>query len=272
MSQVAAPWQLALPMYNVTPGLERLWLALLQDIRDALRGLGWARDMQIVQPPDDLLAFWRGPDLLLSQTCGYPLVNQLGTSVRVLAVPEFVFPGCEGIHYRSAIVVPQHGAACLEALRDRVAAINQHHSHSGMNALRHTVAPLARDGRFFSNIRVSGSHMASLAMVQRGQADVAAIDCVTLGLARRYAPATCAGLRVLQHTARAPGLPLITAATLSADQLRALRAVVLSLPQRAGNLLAQLGVRRLHSIDLAGYADIRQQAEQAREQGYPDLT
>ena len=67
--------------------------------------------------------FWRAPDLLLSQTCGYPLVTALQSDVRVLAVPEFELPGCAGPSYCSAILVPQEGARSLEDLRGTVAAI-----------------------------------------------------------------------------------------------------------------------------------------------------
>ena len=82
-----------------------------------------------------------------------------------------------GIDYRSVILVPQAGARSLEELRGSVAVINQQHSHSGMNALRHSIAPLARDGRFFSRVTVSGSHLDSIAALQQGQAAVRCTNC-----------------------------------------------------------------------------------------------
>jgi len=103
-------WRLALPMYNLTPALAAAWQALLAAVVAGLRQRGWTDGMRIVPPGDDLMALWRAPDLLLSQTCGYPLVTELAGEVRVLAAPEFALPGCAGIDYCSLILVPQQGA------------------------------------------------------------------------------------------------------------------------------------------------------------------
>ncbi len=271
MTTLHRPWRLALPMYNVTPALARAWETLLQHMIDGLRAAGWDDAMQVVAPPEDMMAFWRAPDTLLSQTCGFPLVTALGTGVRVLAVPEFDLPGCEGVLYRSAILVPQHGAGSLTQLRGSVAAVNQDHSHSGMNALRHTVAPLARDGRFFSSVVVSGGHLASMALLQRGQAAVAAVDCVTLGLAIRHAPERVAGLRLLQYTDAAPGLPLIASCALSEARVAQLRALLSALPAMAPAAMAQLSLRRFTPIALADYQPILQQAQFAVDSDYPVL-
>jgi len=271
LTSPARGWRLVLPMYNVTPALGLAWQALLGAVIDGLRRRGWADAMHIVPPPDDLMMLWRAPDLLLSQTCGYPLVTELEHDVRVLAVPEFGLPECEGTDYRSLILVPEQGARSLEALRGAVAVINQPHSHSGMNALRHTIAPLARDGRFFSRVIVSGGHMASIAALQQGRAAVAAVDCATFGLASRAAPERLAGVRQLQTTAPAPGLPLITSRTLTDIQAQDVREVLLSLHDDAPSVLAPLWIRRLCAIDLDGYAPIRMQANAAARHGYPTL-
>ncbi len=54
--------------------------------------------------PGDLLAHWRQPTLLLSQTCGYPLVTQL-PEVQTVGCFHYAAPGCEGRRYRSLLVV-----------------------------------------------------------------------------------------------------------------------------------------------------------------------
>ncbi len=261
-----------MPMYNVTPDVGAAWEALLGAVVRGLRRCGWTDPMRVVPATGELTALWRAPDLLLSQTCGYPLVTELEHDVQVLAAPEFGLPGCAGVDYRSLIVVRQAGGAdSLQQLRGAVAVINQWHSHSGMNALRHTIAPLAREGRFFSRIVVSGSHMASIAAVQQGQADVAAVDCATYGLAMRAAPERLAGVRVLQATAAAPGLPLITSRALRDEQVRQLRGVLLRLHEDAPSLMDTLSVLRLHAMALADYEPIRQQVRDAAQHGYPVL-
>ncbi len=264
-------WRLALPMYNITPALAAAWEALLAAVIAGLRRRGWTDTLQIVAPAGDLRALWRAPDLLLSQTCGYPLVTELQSDVQVLATPEFDLPGCAGSNYRSLVLVPESGVRSLAALRGKVAVINQWHSHSGMNALRHTIAPLAAQGRFFSSVLVSGGHMESIAMLQRGQADVAAVDCVTFALAERAAPARVAGIRRLLETAAAPGLPLIAARTVRQDQMQALRAVLRELPEDAPDVLRAVSIRRFAELQLADYAPIGEQALQAAEFGYRAL-
>lgn len=64
----------SLPMYAVNPpDVDALWsglreLMLEEGINEKHLDLSW---------PDDLIQHWQQPKLLLSQTCGYPLVTQL---------------------------------------------------------------------------------------------------------------------------------------------------------------------------------------------------
>ena len=271
MTDATDSWRLALPMYKVTPALGAAWDNVLRAVMAGLHHRGWTDDFQIAAPTSDLMAWWRAPDLLLSQTCGYPLVTQLQSDVQVLAAPEFDLPGCSGGNYRSMILVPEPGARSLAALRGSVAVINDWHSHSGMNALRHTIAPLAEQGRFFSRILVSGSHMESVAMLRRGQADVAAVDCATYGLAQRAAPELVAGVRLLQTSAPAPGLPLITSRAVHGDQLRMLRDVLLDLHEQAPDVMRAVAIRRLLPMHISDYAPIQQMAAHAAQLGYDML-
>ena len=164
---------------------------------------------------------WLAPDLLLSQTCGYPLTHALAGRVVPIATPAYAAPGCAGPEYASVLVVPDdHDAARLEDLRGSVCAVNAPDSHSGYNVLRFEVAPLARGRPFFSRVLVSGSHLESIALVARREAQICAVDCVTHALAARYRPGALGATRVLARTARAPGLPLVTRAGLD-ETLRA---------------------------------------------------
>ena len=61
-----------------------------------------------------------------------------------------------------------------------------------------------------------------MAAVAAGQADVAAIDCVTWAHLQRWRPETAGKLRVLAWTEATPGLPLITAAATTDAVRRAL--------------------------------------------------
>ncbi|MDB6001453.1 MAG: phosphate transporter substrate-binding protein [Rhizobacter sp.] len=213
-------------MYDVDRDAVRSWW---HGLAAALRAQGLRGVPDALEWPQDLGAHWHDPNLLLGQTCGHPLVSRLATRVQVVGAFRYTAPGCSGIQYRSELLARTDAPGCsIEDFRGSIAAVNDRESHSGFHALRARVAPFATNGRFFASYTESGSHRASLALLQARQADVAAIDCVTLALLRRHAPETLAGLHVIGSTARAPGLPLITAARTTAEELvqlrRALRA------------------------------------------------
>jgi ABC-type phosphate/phosphonate transport system substrate-binding protein len=213
----------SLPMYDAAPGaVDAWWCAIAR----ALRALGMTDLPESLDKPVELDAHWRDPRLLLSQACGYPLVTTLRTDVQVVGVFHYTAPGCSGFDYRSELVARIGDASSIEGYRGRVAAINSLDSHSGCNALRGLVAPLARDGAFFATQLISGSHRGSLAALRSGAADIAAIDCVSLAGFRRHAPELLRGLRVVGSTAPAPGLPLVTAATTTPAELTALRSAL----------------------------------------------
>lgn len=256
-------------MYNVAPAVAEAWNGLLLAVVAQLQALGWAGDFDTSSDTGELLAFWAAPDTLLSQTCGYPLRTELGEAVHVLAAPAFDLPGCDGVLHTSMVVVPENGAHGLEALRGKVAAVNQPHSNSGMNALRHTVAPLSRSGRFFGAVRYSGGHLASMEMLQRGEADVATIDCVTYGLAALHAPERVQGLRILQQTPALPGLPLIASRRLDAPQVATLQRILLDLPRTCPALCATLRLVALHPAGYADYAAVLPLRDEALRHGYP---
>jgi ABC-type phosphate/phosphonate transport system substrate-binding protein len=263
-------WKVAFPMYNVSErvraGHEAWFDALLADLR--AHGFTDAVDLVRDAPPPD---FFRRDDLLLGQTCGYPYMTRLRDRVRLVATPAYDFPGCAGTDYASAIVVrADSGIGTLDDARGRIAAANDIDSNSGMNALRHAVAPLARTGRFFDRVRWSGSHRASVALVREGDADLAAIDCVTLGYLTQEHPNEVAGLTVLQYTAPSPGLPLVAGACVPPYLYRQLQTALLT-PGPAAAHMAALSISRFEAIDDASYARILALEAQALAAGYPDL-
>jgi ABC-type phosphate/phosphonate transport system substrate-binding protein len=210
----------SLPMYDADPEAVGAWW---RAISRALHAQGVGDVPQSLDEPIELDAHWRDPRLLLSQTCGYPLVTSLRSTVQVVGAFHYTAPGCSGVDYRSDLVARIDDAETIEGYRGRVAAINSPDSHSGCNALRGLVAPRARNGTFFADHLVCGSHRHSLAALQSGAADIAAIDCVSLAGFRRREPELLRGLRVVCSTASAPGLPLVTSATTSPAELTALR-------------------------------------------------
>lgn len=212
----------ALPWYDFAEVADRtdaLWGHLRRHLRH--QGLPAPAALDRTTCPYALL---REPDLLWSQICGY-VVGGVGRDlVQAVATPQYAAPGCCGDDYRSAVVVPRDSTvAQLEDLRSARAVANEPLSHSGVNALRLLTAPLARSGRFFGSVRMTGSHVVSLQEVAAGRADVAAIDCVTFDLVARHRPALVQAVRVLCRTDPGPAPPWITGGLRSADELARLR-------------------------------------------------
>ncbi|WP_282606850.1 phosphate/phosphite/phosphonate ABC transporter substrate-binding protein [Pelagibius sp. Alg239-R121] len=222
----------------------------------------------------NLKAHWTKPDLLFSQTCGYPLMHGLAGKVTVIATPGYDCHGCEGSNYCSFILVRENEtAAGLSDLIGRSAVVNSHDSQSGFSALRAAIAPFATDGRFFSSVGVSGGHMASMAEVKAGNADVCSVDAVTYALAARYRPSATEGLRVLAFSPQAPGLPYITAGGTGKDRLQRIRAALFSAiedPKLADTREALL-IERAEVLPNKAYDRILYLENEAIALGYADV-
>ena len=215
---------LSLPMYQPESAATR---ALLQAIQQRLAN--YSLPARPVFPRGDLLSHWRQDNMLLSQCCGFPLMTALA-EVQVVGCFHYSAEGCDGSHYRSALVVRQQDkGATLAAFRGRRAACNAIDSQSGYNALRYSIAPLAQNGAFFSQVKLTGSHRQLLAEIASGAADIAAIDAVSWALFQRDEPTLASELAVIGWTPLTPGLPLIAGANRSPDTLATLRVVLSAL-------------------------------------------
>ena len=264
----------ALPMYDfpeLRADTDALWARLARSLRAA--GIGGIPD--VLCRDRGHLEIWRDRNLLLAQACEYPLAVGLAGEVQLVATPLYTADGCFGPLYRSAIVVwryePVHR---LSEMRGRRCAVNELSSNSGMNLLRAAIAPLTINGRgFFESVTVSGSHRRSLEMIADGEADLAAIDCVTWAHLQRLAPRLTGDLRVLAWTDASPSLPLITAAGTDAATLRALRLAL----AEAVNDPALDAVRErlfLAGFDFSpdpSFAGVRGLADQAARLRYPEI-
>jgi ABC-type phosphate/phosphonate transport system substrate-binding protein len=263
----------SLPMYDVPELIEAheiFWSGLRRHLAavgftDLPLQLGW---------PDDLSAAWLDPALLLSQTCGYPLRRQLAGRVQLVGVPCYDALGCSGFRYSSALIVAADSPfQNLAHLVGKTAAYNELGSQSGYNALRHSVAPLARNGRFFGHVIESGRHEHSIDFVREGKADIAAIDGVTLALLQRHQPSRIAGVRIIGQTAMVAGLPFITALSRPPSDVQRLQAALRQAfadpaltEVRAALLLADCAFP-----DPSVYDDIDRLEHEATNLGYPAL-
>ena len=172
----------------------------------------------------DYEASWRRSDLVLSQTCGYPLTHAFAGRLRLLATPHY---RCDGPRYRSFVFVRADGPVRAPVdLAGCRAAFNTRDSMSGMLALKLVFAPLAGRQPFFTGAIETGGHIQSLEAVTRGEADVCAIDCVTVAYARRYRPSLLEPLAEIARSPPAPALPYVTAAAASDRDVTRMRQAI----------------------------------------------
>ena len=234
-------------------------LELLQHTRGDARGLG-------------LLELFRAPELLLSQTCGYPLLTQLRGQVQLVGRPHYEWPDSHGgEHYSVIISRDADPRRDLGAFAGSRGVINDQHSNSGMNLLRHRLAPLQRGGRFFASVAVSGAHRQSLRWVREGWADLAAIDSVTYAYLARYAPAEVAGLRIVARTASSPTLPYITALSAGRDGAGQIRQAMNTALEQLPEVALTLGLREVLPASEADYQMVLDYRQEAAEFGYDVL-
>lgn len=263
----------SLGMYD-HPGVRDANDALWAAIAARLRAAGLDRVPDALDRRRSLEDIWDDPDLLLAQTCGYPLTTRWAGRLRYVATPRYTVAGCTGTLHRSRLVVRDDDPAeTLAAVRGRRAAINDRQSNSGMNLLRAAVARHARRQTFFATVVETGSHAHSARLVASGGADIAAIDAVSFAHLERHEPATTTRLRTLGWTDESPGLPLVAARGTSPRTLALLRRTLREVA--ADDTLAaareKLFIQNFEIIHPTRYRAILSLENKAIRAGYPVL-
>ncbi len=209
--------------------------------------LGWgppSLEWEVLAPE-----VWRHPDLLLAQTCGWPLVNQLADEVAVVGTFDHDVPGAADGTYRSVLI--GSGLCAFEELRDHagvVVAVNAADSLSGWVSLQHAWGDVP------PAIVETGSHLESIRAVAEGRADVASIDAVTWALISSFEPLLVSALTVVGSGPRVPCLPIVVPLRHGehVDALRAAFTAAVADPALA-SACAALRIRGFVPLDLADY-------------------
>ena len=206
----------SLPMYDrpETAGAnDRLWSGIARGLR--ARGIA-APDA--LDRDRDLWETWLSPDLILSQTCGFPYRARLHGHVALVATPVLDLPHVPPGHYCSVLVARRgDGRRTLAAFDGATLAYNDALSQSGWAA----PANAAREaGIGFGGAIPTGAHRASARAVADGAADLAAIDALTWRMIRRWDD-VAADLDEIGTTPPTPALPWITAPANDADAIAA---------------------------------------------------
>jgi ABC-type phosphate/phosphonate transport system substrate-binding protein len=263
----------ALPMYDfpeLREAHDRFWSALARRLQES----------GVPGVPGNLARgsshreVWGHPGLLFGQACEYPLSKSFRGQLRIVATPQYSAPGCNGSTYRSAVVVrAEEGVESLAQLRGRRCVVNEPDSNSGMNLLRAALAPLAGGGRFFRSVSFSGSHRQSVELIASGEADVAAIDCVSFEHLRRTRPALVSQVRVVDWTPPSPCLPFVMARRVGAKTAVAVREALRAVCADV-SLAPVLRALLLEGVDLrpdTTFSRVLELEQQAAQWSYPAL-
>ena len=267
-----APLFVACGMYAFNDELRSAWQQLFEHFFDLVkptfeinRRLKFDTGLNILNDP----ALWFG------QTCGYPLMTSLRDTMTPISVPVFDVLGCQQKLYSSLLIVADNSQInTTEDCRGLCAAINTNDSNSGMNLLRHAVASFNQKGEFFGQINLSGSHLQSLTQVANGNADIAAIDCVSYQLIEDTWPELATRVRCIGFTAKTCGLPFVMPKPAAVNQdleniTECLNQALLMLDERQKG---RLHLKGFENVSFDDYQCINDLESFAQEAGYPVLS
>jgi ABC-type phosphate/phosphonate transport system substrate-binding protein len=263
----------SLPMYNL-PAMrsanQAFWAALAERLRrEGVADVPERLDSERAPVPKDI-----GPEVLFTQTCGYPLQTLYAGQYRLVARPTYSAPGCVGSTHCAFLIVAEHSPARrVEDLRGGRFALNSLNSNSGMSLPRRLIADHAQARPFFGEVIRTGGHGPSLKLVAAGGADVCSVDCLTFAFFQDYEPDTVAGLRVLAETPPSPTIPFVTSIATSEETLAALRRALFALSDApaARPVLDPLRIMTIEPAPEVEYGRILNYVREAADLGYPDL-
>ena len=269
MSASETPF-IACGMYAFTDELQQAWRQLFESYAATSDVHATPPALRLEADP----ALLQESGLVFGHTCGYPLMTRLKDRFTPFCVPVFEVPGTSERHYSSRFIVASDSdIRSIEQSRGRVAAVNTPDSNSGMNVLRRAVARHSIDGRFFSSILASGGHLYSLQAVARGEADIAAIDCVSYQLIEDHWPELVSQVQTIGYSVESTGLPFVLPNSKMGDMDtgRMIERLNQALESSDDVVRERLHLREFAAVELSDYQEILEIEDFAIKQGYPEL-
>lgn len=214
-------------------------------------------------------SLWLAPQLLLTQTCGYPLMTRLRGRVKIIGRPAYELPYATAGNHRSLLLARVgDGRVSLADYSGSRGVINDDTSNTGMNLLRQRLLALRSGDRFFASVGRSGGHQQSLRWLREGRADLAAVDSVTFAYLSRFAAQEVLGLKVVAVSAQSPCLPYIGSVNLSEQQQVGVREAMNQALQDLPQVGAVLGVERVLPATAADYEVLLHYEREAVDTGF----
>jgi ABC-type phosphate/phosphonate transport system substrate-binding protein len=263
----------SLPMYNL-PEMRLVNAGFWEALRELLIEAG-LRDVP------ETLSFDRppvperiGPEVLFSQTCGYPLETIFSGQAVRLGTPCYDAAGCDGPSHCGLFIVPAGSSAReLCDLRGGVFLFNNRDSNSGVNLPRRALAEIANGRPFFSKVVETGSHAGNLDRIARAEADATAVDNVTYAFWSYYRPDAVWRVRVLASTPPSPAIPFVTCVATPPATVQILRKALRVLAHEARYEAVRNGLLLTDIVDVpdTAYRGLLGYQREATELGYPVL-
>jgi ABC-type phosphate/phosphonate transport system substrate-binding protein len=238
------------PYPHLRSAYDQLWDGVRSKLSFAAPELDWVFDA---------LPACRRDDLLLGQTCGWPLITELAATVRVVGTFDYDVEGASDGTYCSVLISAEQRESLAHILGrpDLVVAANSVDSLSGWISLRSVAAthgvldgpPEKVDQKVDQKVEWTGSHAASVDAVRWRRAHLASIDAVS------WAHLDVSGLSIVGHGPRVPCLPLVSSGSTSDGVVGELRAALAATVRDSAmaDACATLKIRDFLVRDLADY-------------------
>jgi len=164
--------------------------------------------------------------------------------------------GGRPVYFCDVIVRRDSPIRSFAELRGGSWAYNDRCSLSGYYGLLQKLADTGADGRFFDRMLDSGSHLNSIEMVARGEADAATIDSNVLAIRLRSVPELRDRLRVIESWGPFPVQPVVVRSGLHPDLNEELRAALLTMgsDRYAPRTLLDFGLESFAPVTYDDYA------------------
>lgn len=150
----------------------------------------------------------------LAWICGAPYVRRMAQAqpkLELLAAPVWQGEryGGQPVYFADVLVHSRSRFRQWTELRGASWVYNEPGSLSGYAALLADLAQAGESPAFFGQVTASGAHLASLALLLAGEADVTCLDSVVLAEYLRQHPNVSSALRLLKPIGPLPSMPWV---------------------------------------------------------------
>jgi ABC-type phosphate/phosphonate transport system substrate-binding protein len=263
----------SLPMYDFAE-LRDAHDALWSFVAEHLRSAGVNDVPQVLDRTIPYNQTWSNASLLLGQSCGLPIVDQLDGLVAVLGGFSVVDGSSDSTYCSKLVVHRDHKAQTLSDLNwtgGVRAVINGWDSLSGYVSFGAACAEAVEHGSIpssagFAHVEQTGGHVNSAAALADRAIDLACMDGHTLALLQRHRPEAVAHIRILASGPVVPCLPLITALPADDELLAILRSALhtASVSESLVSAREALGISGFVSYGNERYEPIREMQHAAK--------